>query len=84
VGFDTRCARSGRFYGDGVYFAANASYTFADYAHQLEKGVRQFFLAHVLCGTEFDYGLRKDRGLKRPPAIPGTPGTLFDSVKVSF
>ncbi len=42
---------------------------------------RQMILAHVLCGREFDYKATLDKGLKRPPYLPGT-SRLYDSVKV--
>lgn len=41
---------------------------------------RQMILAHVLCGREFDYKATLDKGLKRPPYLPGT-SRLYDSVK---
>ena len=39
------------------------------------------FLAHVLCGKVYDYGLILDKELRRPPCITGTT-KLYDSVKV--
>ena len=81
VGLDPRCSGDQRYYGNGVYFAANASYVDANYAHHLPGGIRQMFLAHVLCGKVYDYGLILDKELRRPPCITGTT-KLYDSVKV--
>ncbi len=57
----------------------------SNYAYKLPGNPmeRQVILAHVLCGREFDYGQTLDKGLKRPPYIPGTTN-IYDSVKVRF
>lgn len=52
------------------------------YAHCVPGSTsRKMILAHVLCGRTRDYGLQLDRGLKRPPTLPGST-VLADSVQV--
>jgi hypothetical protein len=69
------------------YFAQRAAYVDKNgFTHKiLGTKHRQMFLAHVLCGDEFDFGTRKDRQsrqLKRPPQRSGSTDPLADSVKV--
>lgn len=90
-GFDPRCTGTGRFlglgpyYGLGAYFAENAAYSDGGsppFAYQTgTPGVRQMFLAQVLCGRVKDYGKELMRGLKRPPLVEGSHGLLYDSVQ---
>jgi hypothetical protein len=92
-GFDPRCTGTGRFlglgpyYGLGAYFAENAAYSDGGsppFAYQTgTPGVRQMFLAQVLCGRVKDYGKELMRGLKRPPLVEGSHRLLYDSVQVS-
>ena len=73
--------RPGAFYGRGAYFSDNAAYSDEHFAFTvpstsaIEGGPhRQLILARVLCGRTYDYGVRIDTKLVRPPAG-------FDSVR---
>ena len=63
-------------YGDGVYFAKDASYSFS-YSIPGPREERCMYLAKVLVGK---YTAGK-QGMKRPPPIdPNKPEILYDSV----
>ena len=66
----------GAAYGDGVYFAKDASYS-QKYSQPSPTGDHFMYLARVLVGKH-TVGEEK---LKRPPAIdPRKPEILYDSV----
>ncbi len=77
-GFDMQYARDG-YWGKGMYFAANANYSH-DYAHA-EGGMSHIFMAKVIVGNAFDYGVKTNKSLKHPPLLPGDPVKRYDSVK---
>ncbi len=82
-GFDTQHAADSGFWGRGLYFAVNASYSHA-YAHQnAEEGVRQLFLAEVIVGKSCDFKDKHDSTLKHPPSLPGDDKKRYDSVKAT-
>lgn len=62
-GFDMRFSNAG-LWGNGNYFAVNASYSH-NYAHHPSAGIRQMFLAKVLTG--YSVKLNPDRSLRMPP-----------------
>ena len=66
-GFDMRFGRAGM-WGNGNYFAVNASYS-DNYAHHLPDGTRQMFLAKVLTGRSIE--LQPDNTLRLPPTMQG-------------
>ena len=68
---------SGVVYGNGVYFARDASYSLR-YSQAGRSGYRYMYVARVLVGT-FTIG---GRGMKAPPSRndPNNPGLLFDSL----
>ncbi|XP_046843223.1 protein mono-ADP-ribosyltransferase PARP15-like [Xenia sp. Carnegie-2017] len=65
-------------YGNGVYFARDASYSLVYSLHQCSGSQPKMYIAKVLVG---EYTLGKE-GLKEPPSKndPGNPGLLYDSV----
>eukprot|EP00298_Acanthocystis_sp_HF-20_P028589 c7363_g1_i1.p1 GENE.c7363_g1_i1~~c7363_g1_i1.p1 ORF type:complete len:334 (+),score=78.55 c7363_g1_i1:50-1051(+) len=63
-GVDFRLANSGRMWGNGSYFAKNASYS-DDYAATTNDG-KSFFLCRVALGTI--KSLPSDSNLKKPPS----------------
>ena len=66
----------GAAYGDGVYFAKDASYSMT-YSQPSHNGDRFMYLARVLVGKH----TAGKKGMKTPPAIdPGKPEILYDSV----
>jgi hypothetical protein len=80
-GFDPRLGKG--YYGVGAYFAEKASYSLA-YEYRGKPGVKQMFLASVLCGYSRVYGTTTVTTLKRAPDLPTGhpcyPG-LYDSVQ---
>ena len=66
-GFDNRLASQG-LYGEGAYFAEKSSYSH-DYAHRLDDGCKQMFLAKVITGMSYECD-STDRTLKAPPPKP--------------
>ena len=62
-GFDFRHSTWGR-WGTGAYFAVNASYSDANYAHH-SAGTKQLILAKVLTGES--YRSPPDSNLRKPP-----------------
>ena len=63
-------------YGNGVYFAANASYSMR-YAVPDTSNVRYMYLARVVVG----FYAQGERGLLVPPPLQfDAPEVLFDSV----
>ena len=79
-GFDSRLASKG-LYGEGTYFAVPAKYSHA-YAHTIENGCRQMFLAQVITGISCELRSR-DGSLKAPPkkAEHVTVSTLWHTSK---
>ncbi|XP_022804135.1 poly [ADP-ribose] polymerase 14-like [Stylophora pistillata] len=70
------CGVHGAAYGDGVYFAKDARYSFS-YSQPGPNDERCMYLARVLVG-KYTVG---EKGLKKPPAKdPSKPEILFDSV----
>jgi len=66
----------GAAYGDGVYFAKDASYSMA-YSQPSPSGDCFMYLARVLVGKH----TAGKQGMKTPPAIdPMKPEILYDSV----
>ena len=77
-GFDFRFANKG-LWGEGSYFAVNASYS-DTYAYKVGE-TKQMFLALVLTGAS--YHGEQDRSLKQPPKKPDSKmftDERFDSV----
>ena len=67
-------------YGDGVYFAKDASYSMI-YSLPGPHDERCMYLAKVLVGKYTSLSTSGKEKLKRPPAIdPNKPEILFDSV----
>ena len=63
-------------YGNGVYFASNASYSMG-YATPDANGLRRMYLARVVVG----FFAKGCKGLLVPPPLyPELPEVLFDSV----
>ena len=67
---------TGAAYGDGVYFAKDASYSLT-YSQPGPNDKCCMYLARVLVGK---YTAGKQRLKKPPPKDPSTPEILFDSV----
>ena len=74
-GFDMRYCSSGM-WGQGIYFAVNASYS-NSYAHTNSKGEKEMFMADVIVGQP--YNCPSDPSLRMPPFIPGN-ADRYDSV----
>jgi hypothetical protein len=74
-GFDMRFSASGM-WGQGVYFAVNASYS-NGYAFTTTTGTKQMFYAKVQVGKY--KRLASDTSLRMPPLIEGTQ-LRYDSV----
>ncbi|KAG9472240.1 hypothetical protein GDO78_020587 [Eleutherodactylus coqui] len=73
--FDWRiCGTHGTVYGQGSYFARDASYSH-DYCTPTPSGARMMFVARVLVG-DFVVGNYK---MKRPPQRPGSSTQYYDS-----
>ncbi|KAM4036466.1 zinc finger CCCH-type antiviral protein 1-like isoform 2-T2 [Anomaloglossus baeobatrachus] len=73
--FDWRiCGTHGTVYGQGSYFAQDASYSH-DYSPPTSGGTRAMFIARVLVG---DY-VTGDPQMKRPPLRPGSSMRYYDS-----
>lgn len=69
AGFDMKYSKDG-FWGKGNYFAVNASFSDAGYAHVCgDDNLRQILVAHVLTG--YTYASAPDRSLRKPP-VRGT------------
>ncbi|XP_046365110.2 protein mono-ADP-ribosyltransferase PARP14-like [Haliotis rufescens] len=72
------CGKHAAQYGNGVYFAKDASYSTQDRFSQPDSaGYKYIYLADVLTG-EYTQG-KKGMGVP-PPLDPATPAFLFDSV----
>ena len=80
-GFDFRVAGEGRLWGEGAYFAVNASYS-ADqrYAHKPSKGLDQIILAKVLTGHACELVPDGKRIMKRPPSHKDDSSKCYDTV----
>ncbi|XP_030043391.1 protein mono-ADP-ribosyltransferase TIPARP [Microcaecilia unicolor] len=75
MNFDPRVAGThGAFYGQGSYFARNASYSH-NYTSCGEGGHRYMLLAKVLVGKSAP----GDHSYRRPPVLDSLKGTLYDS-----
>ena len=66
-GFDNRLASQGM-YGEGAYFAELSSYSH-NYAHTLDDGCKQMFLAKVITGMSYECQ-SSNMSLKAPPPKP--------------
>ena len=75
--FSTAFCFPGVVYGNGVYFARDASYSLR-YAQVGRSGYRHMYVAWVLVGQS----TIGRQGMKAPPARndPTNPGLLFDSL----
>ncbi|KAG9461319.1 hypothetical protein GDO78_017284 [Eleutherodactylus coqui] len=73
--FDWRiCGTHGTVYGQGSYFARDASYSH-NYCTPTPSGTRMMFVARVLVG---DYVVGNTQ-MKRPPQRPGSNTRFYDS-----
>ncbi|XP_069618955.1 protein mono-ADP-ribosyltransferase PARP12-like isoform X3 [Ranitomeya imitator] len=73
--FDWRiCGTHGTVYGQGSYFARDASYSH-NYSTPTSSGTRAMFVARVLVG---DY-VTGNPQMKRPPLRPGSSSQYYDS-----
>lgn len=70
------CGRNGAMYGNGVYFASNASYSMT-YATPDSLNVRRMYLARVVVGF---FAPGQKGLLVPPPLLHHAPEVLFDSV----
>ncbi|XP_060585886.1 protein mono-ADP-ribosyltransferase PARP14-like isoform X2 [Ruditapes philippinarum] len=71
------CGKNATVFGDGVYFAVNASYSCSDTYSRPASGVKRMYYCRVLTG-EFTQGTR---GMRVAPTKGGTGSTaIFDSV----
>lgn len=70
------CGVHGAAFGDGVYFAKDASYSLT-YSQPGANDERRMYLARVLVGK---YTAGEQRLKKPPPKDPSKPEILFDSV----
>jgi len=76
VGFDKGFSKVA-YYGNGVYFALNASYSASKtYSAPDSQGIQRMYLAFVLVGT-FTKG---EQGMVAPPPVPNEQHILCDSV----
>ena len=66
----------GTVYGQGCYFARDASYS-NNYAAQDSQGMKSMYLVRVLTG---EFTLGKGSMIVAPPKDPSDPSVLFDSV----
>ncbi len=78
-GFDTQYSADSGYWGRGVYFAVNASYS-DSYTHK-NNGMKEMLVAKVVVGNFKDYGTTQDSSLKHPPKVPGEAVKRYDSVK---
>lgn len=70
------CGMNGAVYGNGVYFATNASYSMT-YTRPDSNNLRHMYLARVVVG----FYVEGRKGLLVPPPLcPDVPEVLFDSV----
>lgn len=65
-------------WGNGAYFAVNASYS-SQYAYNQSDRTKQMMIVSVLTGRAYDFGKNTKPDLTRPPEI--APGRLYDTVK---
>ncbi|XP_073506575.1 zinc finger CCCH-type antiviral protein 1-like [Phyllobates terribilis] len=73
--FDWRiCGTHGTVYGEGSYFARDASYSH-NYSTPTSGGSRAMFVARVLVGDYVNGGFQ----MKRPPLRPGSSTRYYDS-----
>ncbi|XP_068736415.1 protein mono-ADP-ribosyltransferase PARP14-like [Montipora capricornis] len=70
------CGRNGAMYGNGVYFASNASYSMT-FATRDSLNVRRMYLARVVVGF---FAPGQKGLLVPPPLLHHAPEVLFDSV----
>ena len=68
-GLDLRFSNDG-FWGRGIYFAVNSSYSNSGFSFKTVLGERQMFCAQVIIGKAKKS--EKDNKLKMPPLIEGT------------
>jgi hypothetical protein len=65
----------GAIYGDGTYFARDASYSNAGYARKLQNGQKQMLLVDVLVGRSE----KGEKGMKMTSLIPGEQHIRYNS-----
>lgn len=83
VGFDMRFSKSGM-WGQGIYFAVNASYSKNGYAYRNSDGSVSIFYARVSIGDSIQ--VPSDSSIRLPPQKSKTANQLFstsryDSIK---
>lgn len=76
-GFDPRLSKISNLWGSGSYFAEDASYA-NNYAHY-SQGLKCIIVASVLLGDCFDYGVKTNLTLTKPPRNFKTK-KFYDSV----
>jgi hypothetical protein len=79
-GFDNRLSSSPGLWGEGAYFAVQASYS-NNYAFTTPDGYKQMFMAMVITGITCKYDQHNDRTLKAPP-INRSSRTLSSGVSM--
>ena len=86
-GIDFRHSRCSRLlWGNGSYFAVKASYSHADYAHEIDDQLfgkyKQLIIAKVLTGLSKDYGTQSMSTLNMPPTekLPDGKTVVYDTV----
>ena len=80
-GFDFRFASEDSLWGQGIYFAVNASYSDRGYAYHLSGGKKQLILAKVVTG-ESGY-MSKQQKMSTPPLKPGETVERYDTVQAT-
>ena len=84
-GIDFRYSSKGGLWGEGSYFAINASYS-DNYSHSVQfSSKKQMLICKVLTGECYNYEHQHNRSLKQPPVKPSTGKYAleerYDSVK---
>lgn len=78
-GFDFRFGSDKSLWGQGSYFAVNASYSDRGYAYHHSNGQKQLILAKVVTGESVE--MRNHEKLKAPPLKPGEEVNRYDTVR---
>ena len=83
-GVDFRFSKAAGLWGEGSYFAVNASYS-DNYAHPLASSTtKQMLICKVLTGECYNAETKTDRSLRQPPTKPSSGSfeeERYDSVK---
>jgi len=80
-GFDMRFGTGGM-WGNGIYFAVNASYSYGGYIHKMSNGQKQLFLADVLVGDS--YFCKSDGSIRKPPEKARTSNSGLNIQKLFY